>query len=198
MSKAEKLKGTNPFCNVDFDSLPVAAKTDYHKDGDDYIIEYEDVEHVEMIGDKDTDFVITKTVEVSSKVNRQEYLNSYADDVGIMNILEKVRRTGDESLFNQRSRVSIDSHEKDSLGRPVEDIVDITSYQIDRMEALNKFKSGAISFSQLPEDLRGKLSMSEVAHLSDEDIDKYLDAVKKTIIASRTSGKEEIKDESSK
>ena len=159
----------------DHSQLPTPAVTDYHKDEDDYIIEYQVVRHVEMIGDKDTDFIETTTVEECSRVNRQDFLNEQSGDVGILNILKKMALSGDTSLLNQTHRTSLPGSEKDSLGRAVEDIVDISRYSnIDKIDALNGFKKGAEVYSNLDEDLKGKKSLEEVARLSDAEINDYL------------------------
>lgn len=184
----------NPFMPMAEEDAPSVDITDYHKENDDFIIEYVEVDHVKSIGDKDTDFVINTTIEVGSKVSRQEYIDSYSDEVGILNILEKVRRTGDVSLLHQVDSPVMPSHDKDALGRPVQDIVDITSYQVDRIDALESFKKGSTSYADLPDDLKGKLSMKDVASLSDAEINDYLDRVKTQIISMR----KEKDDESSK
>ena len=159
----------------DHSQLPVPTVTDYHKDEDDYIIEYQEVRHVKVIGDKDTDFIESTTVEECSRVNRQDFLNEQTGDVGILNIMKKMALSGDTSLLNQTNRSAIPGSEKDSLGRAVEDVVDLTRYSnIDKIDALNGFKKGAEVYSNLDEDLKGKKSLEEVARLSDAEINDYL------------------------
>lgn len=97
---------SNPFCNVEKKNLPKSTETDYHKDSDIYIIDYMEVEHVKLVGDKDTDFVKSISVEESSRVKRQDYLDEQASDVGILNIIKKVALSGDTSLFNQTKELA--------------------------------------------------------------------------------------------
>lgn len=179
----------NPFLIQDKKSLPVPTITDYHKDCDDYIIDYYEVEHVKMVGEKDTDFVKSSTIEEYSRTPRQAYLDSQADDVGILNIMKKVALSGDISLLNQTGRVGYPSDDKDSLGRAVEKVVDLTSYQGGTIEALNAYKHGADVYAKLDPELKGKLSMEEVAKLSDEVITSYLQ--KKISVIEEASKKKE-------
>lgn len=184
----EFYNSSNPFRPIRPDLKIKGTQVDYHKDIDDYIIDFGEVDHLVHHGDNDTDFVIRTDVEEINRVSRSKYIESYSNEVGIMNILDKVRRTGDVSLLNQVSTPDIPSHEKDALGRPVQDIVDISPYQMDRMEALNLFKKGALAFKDLPDDLKGKLSMREVANLSDAEVQVYLDKVKDQIMSMRQKG----------
>lgn len=159
----------------DHSQLPIPSLTDYHKDEDVYIIDYEEVRHVKVLGDDDTDFIESYSVEESSRVNRQDFLNEQSGDVGILNIMKKMALSGDASLLNQTHRVSLPGSEKDALGRAVEDIVDVSRYSnIDKIDALNGFKKGAEVFSSLDEDLKGKRTLEEVAKLSDVEINEYL------------------------
>lgn len=197
MSSQVKLSApSNPFRPIPEGFREKAVETDYHKDSDKFIIDYEEVDHLVSLGEKDTDFVVRTDVEESSRVDRQKYIDSYEVDVGILNILEKVRRSGDVSLLHQVSSPDIPSHEKDSLGRPVQDVVDITKYQVDKMDALNSFKQGAKSFDEIPDSLKGKLSFKDFANMSDQDIQKYLDSVRDLIISHREKGKEKVNESS--
>lgn len=159
----------------DHSKLPTPAVTDYHKDDDVYVIEYQEVRHIKVLGDDDTDFIESTSVEEFSRVNRQDLLNEQSGDVGILNIMKKMALSGDTSLLNQTHRTSFPGIEKDALGRPVEDVVDLTRYSnIDKIDALNGFKKGAEVFQNLDEDLKGKKTLEEVAKLSDAEINEYL------------------------
>lgn len=174
----KKSQNNEPFVDswgCDHSQLPVPCETDYHKDEDVYIIDFQQVRHVKVIGDNDTDFIESYTVEECSRVNRQELLNEQSGDVGILNIMKKMALSGDTSLLNQTHRSSIPGSEKDALGRAVEDVVDLTRYSnIDKVDALESYKKGASVFASLDEDLKGKKSMEEVAKLSDAEINVYL------------------------
>ena len=179
---------SNPFSKIDKKSLPLPCETDYHKDCDVYIIDYAEVEHVKSIGEKDTDFIITKSVEECSRVNRQDYLDEQASDVGILNILKKIALSGDTSLLNQTKRVGLPAVEKDALGHDVEQVLDLTAYSVDKIEAFNAYKHGAEVYQNLPEDLKGKLSMEEVAKLSDEVLNAYLRDKSEAILSASKKG----------
>lgn len=165
---------------VDHSKLPTPTVTDYSKESDKYIIEYQEVEHVKMLGEKDTDFVKSLTVEEYQRKNRQDHIDSFDNEVGILNIMKKVADTGDISLYNQTKRVSLPGTDKDALGRPVEDIADYTNYVgTDRADALNAYKKGRAQFADLPDSLKGKKSFAEVAKMSDSDIDAYIESTVK-------------------
>lgn len=183
---------------VNHSELPVGTVTDYHKDEDNYIIEYQEVEHVKLVGDNDTDFIKTVTVEECSRVNRQEYLNEQSGDVGILNILKKMALSGDESLVNETHRVSLPGLEKDALGRPVEDVVDISNYQVDKIDALNSYKKGAAVFGSLDPELKGKKSLEDVAKMSDKEIEDFISNKVKAIYAEIAKSKSVNTEESEK
>lgn len=176
---------SHPFQPIAPKDAPTCTKTDYHKESDKYIITYDVVQKVKMTGEKDTDFIIDEEVVEVSRINRQEFLNEEAQDMGIMNILEKVRSSGDETLFNQTHRVSMPGVEKDALGREVEDIVDVTRYQKDTVASLEGYKKGVAAYKDLDPSLKGKKSLEEVAKMSDKDIDAYIQAKVDSIIAAR-------------
>lgn len=162
---------------VDHSKLPIPTTTDYCKESDKYIIDYQEVEHVKMLSDKDTDFVKSKSVDEFDRTDRQKYIDSFDNEVGILNIMKKVALTGDVSLLNQTKRVSLPGTDKDALGRPVEDIADYTNYMgTDRADALNAYKKGRAQFDNLPDSLKGKKSFAEVAKMSDSDIDAYIES----------------------
>lgn len=188
---------SNPFVPLIKEEKPTVVKTDYHKDGDTYIISYDEVQKVKMTGEKDTDFIIEKEVVETGRINRQDYIDEQGQEVGIMNILEKVRRSKDETLFDQTGRVGYPSDEVDALGRPVEKIVDVTDYQIDKVEGLERYKKGVQAYNELDPDLKKKKKLSGVAKIKDEDLDSYINDIVTQRLAALTSKKENI-DESSK
>lgn len=176
---------SHPFQPIPKEKQPKRCYTDYCKDSDVNIITYMEIEKVKMTGDKDTDFVISKEIIVDDKVNRQKYLDSQSNDVGIMNIIEKVRLSGDASLLNQTGRVSMAAVEKDSAGHDVEPVVDVTRYQVEQIDALESYKIGAAAFDSLDPELKKKLSLEQVAKLSDAEIDAFLNGRKAKIEAAK-------------
>lgn len=187
---------SNPFQSI-VKGKPVAAVTDYHKDVDKYIIEYVEKEFVKVTDDSkkgelgDDGFIITKKVVEASRTDRQAYIDSFADDVGILNIMKKVALSGDESLLNQTHRVSMPGNSKDALGRAVEDIVDVTKYQVDQVDALESYKVGAAVYNQLDPELKKKMSFEEVAKMSDTEIDAYLNGIREKVLAIQNANKKE-------
>lgn len=169
-------KKTHPFQPI---NEPKADITDYQKESDIYIISFEEYDAVKVLGEKETDFLLEKKVREASRVNRQDFITEQSYDVGIMNVLEKVRTTGDISLLNQTSRDPIPpSGEKDSLGRPLEALNDITGLPGNKIDAMKMVEAGYQAFGQVPEDLKGHKTYSEVAQLTQAEFDKYLEKLK--------------------
>ena len=98
----------------------VVSKACDESDDNNYIYSREFKDKYKKTGDGEDDFVIEQVVEVTEKIDRQQYIDSFKDDVGILNILKKVELTGDVTLLNQRTRATVDVDEN---GRePVNDI----------------------------------------------------------------------------
>lgn len=74
------------------------------KCADKYIIQRKIVMTGKLLkaGDEESVSLVPKVKE--DKILTQELIDSYKDDVGVYNILEKVRRTGDMSLLGHRGR----------------------------------------------------------------------------------------------
>lgn len=190
---------SNPFQPLDPKTAPKHTETDYHKESDKYIISYDEVESVRILSDKESvstkeeiekDFIVNKKVKEVDRVDRQKYLDSQAGDVGILNIIEKVRLSGDMSLLDQTHRVSMSGSEKDALGHDVEPIVDVTQYQVDRVAALESYKTGAKAFNDLDPELKKKMSLEQVAKMSDAEIDAFLAARAESLTPKAKEGEE--------
>lgn len=82
---------------------PVEVTKPGKDDGD--IVTYVRKQKVKKVGDGEDDFILEEVVVEESRVNRQAYIAQDAPDVGVMNILEKVRRSGDLTLLNQTHAV---------------------------------------------------------------------------------------------
>lgn len=172
---------SNPFQPLK--DAPKHTETDYNKDSDKYIITYGEIESVKILSDKETvstkeeienNFIVNKKIKELDRVNRQEYLDSQSNDVGILNIIEKVRLSGDATLLNQTGRVPMAIVGKDALDHDVEAVVDVTKYQVDQIDALESYKVGAAAFNSLDPELKKKMSLEQVAKMSDAEIDKFL------------------------
>lgn len=130
------------------------------KDDDD-IVEYEVRQVVKKVGEGEEDYVLEdKTFEVS-RVNRQAWIAKDAGDVGILNILEKVRRSGDVTLFNQ------------THGTIPEGIQDYTNIPDNLGDLANGLKSGANSFEGL-KAIFGDISFEKLATMSTDEMNQYL------------------------
>lgn len=181
--KELKKMPSNPFQPLKKEDAPKASVTDYNKDSDKYIITYGEVETVQILSDAESidpkkvienDFIVDKIVKEVDRVNRQEYLDSQSNDVGILNIIEKVRLSGDITLLNQTGRVPMAAVEKDALGHDLEPVVDVTKYQVDQVDALESYKVGASAYDSLEPELKKNKSLKLVAEMSDKEIDEFL------------------------
>lgn len=136
---------------------------DSKKSKDNDIIQYVRKNKVTKVGDGENDYVIEEVVVEDSRCNRQAYIASHADDVGVMNILKKVRLSGDLSLINQTHSVI------------TEELQDYTKSPENIGEALRSVQSGANSFEGL-KAIFGDTSFEQLAKMSADDIKQYLNA----------------------
>lgn len=120
----------------------------------------------------ENDFVVEECVVESERVNRQDYINSFREDVGIENILKKIALSGDVSLANQIQRTPL----------PIQDdgkemIQDITPLQ-DGEEAIGKMGDDMRQvFKSLPSDLVQGRSLAEfLENVSQAEIDAFVTA----------------------
>lgn len=126
------------------------------KDPDD-IVEYAWKKKVTKVGDGDEDFIVEEVVKEVSRVNRQAFIAKDASDVGVLNILEKVSRSGDFSLLNQ-------------TGAEIpEGVQDYTNVPSSVGEALKAIQSGSTSFEALKE-IFGDISFETLASMSTEQL----------------------------
>lgn len=131
------------------------------------IVTLEVADEIKKITDdvtKKEDFVIEKVVRETSRLDANDYVQSFADDVGIENILKKIALTGDVSLLNQRQR---------SIGQVDENgyevLQDYTGIPGDVLEAAAIVKSGRDVFSSLPADLVKGRSFAEFVETATQD-----------------------------
>lgn len=126
------------------------------KDASD-IVEYVRKDKVRKIGDGEDDFVVEEVVVEASRVNRQAYIMKDADQVGIMNILEKVRRSGDVTLLNQTGAII------------PEGVQDYTNVPSNTQEALAALEKGGNSFEAL-KAIFGDTSFEALANMSADEL----------------------------
>lgn len=130
------------------------------KDADD-IVEFGVRQKVRKVGDGENDYVIEDEVYEVSRVNRQAWIAKDAPDVGVLNILEKVRRSGDYSLLNQTHSIIPDG------------LQDYTNAPGSVSEALEAVKAGVASYGQLKE-IVGDLTFEAMANLSPEQLQEAI------------------------
>lgn len=144
------------------------------------IIKYDYVKEVELKDPKKpSEFIIYKKKVESSRVNRQDFIQSFADDVGILNILQKVAKTGDVSLLNQ---VEIGKTDVDLSKMP-------SSIGAAHLMAKNSDKI----YSKVPKDLKVNKTKEDFVNSVDNDfINKYLEEKINKIIESKSKKKEDL------
>lgn len=117
--------------------------------------------------DDDSVFDVVETIEITDIVDRQDYINQYKDDVGILNILKKVARTGDMSLLNQC---------KAGIG------VDLTDMPEDFLQAKALYDEALSAYDQLPDSIKNGMTAQEFAEITAEKLDgnikSYVESLK--------------------
>lgn len=131
------------------------------KDGDD-IVEYAWKQKVKKVGEGEDDFIVYEEMEEVSRVNRKAFIQAQCSDIGVLKVLEKVRRSGDLSLLNQVG------------GVVPEGVQDYTNVPDNIGDALKAVSNGAQSFEGL-KAIFGDLSFNDLANLSADQIKVYLE-----------------------
>lgn len=126
------------------------------KDPDD-IVEYAWKQKVSKVGEGEDDYLVEQVVQEVSRVNRQAFIAKDANDVGVLAVLEKVRRSGDVTLLNQTGAVIPDG------------VQDYTNVPTDIGEALKAVQKGGSSFEGL-KAIFGDISFETLANMSAEEI----------------------------
>lgn len=136
---------------------------------------------VKKTGEGEDDFVLV-TKHVEKKRNIDALINSQEKEVGIYNLLDRVAKTGDETL----------------LPKPHDDkngvLTDLTGYPKDLMEAHQVANAGADAYSKLPKELTKGRSLEEFAKtINDEEATAFIKALISSKYAKKQNG--ERKDE---
>lgn len=116
---------------------------------------------VNQLSDDVYDFDVVDIVEITDVVKRQDYIAQYADDVGILNILKKVAKTGDTGLLNQC---------QPATG------VDLTNMPDNWLDAAALKEKAMASYNKLPEELRKDISVEDFMALSMDAVGEKIDA----------------------
>lgn len=123
------------------------------------IVEYQVKSKAVDVGDDDV--VVVDDLVAVAKYNRDEYINSFRDDVGIHNILAKIARTGDMSLLNQHIGLN---GENDLTGAPE-----------DYMDAVKAVNDAKAAYDSLPDGLKA-LGVEKLVSMNAEEINAFLNA----------------------
>lgn len=134
-------------------------------DSDDakYLISRELKDKVVKTGDGEDDYVIEPKLVETERVERQAYIESFKDDVGILNILKKVELSGDFSLLNERVRSEVPVYEDGK-----EKVVDVSGIT-DPEAVRNGLKNVSDVLNKMPADLK-----EAILNLQGEELDEFL------------------------
>lgn len=124
------------------EKMPQATTTDWSK-ADKTISKYVMKDIVKKTGEGENDYVIIKKQVLVSEQDRDEYVQSFADDVGILNVLKKVALTGDASMYNAQANQGIDT----------------TNLPDNKIDAFDVVSKGVLAFDNLPDEIKQKMTM---------------------------------------
>lgn len=118
------------------------------------------------------DYEIEEVAVETERVNRQDYINSFREDVGIANILKKVALSGDATLLNQVKRNPLPV-----MADGKEMVQDITPLQ-DGEEAVGAMGDNMLkTYAALPDDLKAGRTLEQfLTSVSQAEIDAYVAA----------------------
>ena len=143
--------------------------------------EYVLIPEAKQVGDDPENIVIEYKPVLKETIDIQDYINSFADEVGIQNILRKLSLSGDTSILNQTGREPLNPN------GGLEPVQDYSNVPKSKTEAFNAVVAGVNAFDTLPDELKGKLSLTQFVELfGQEEFDKYIAGV----VAAQTAVKE--------
>ena len=180
MSTAKVLPDNNPFAPIPAELLaPQCKPIEYETTvKETVLIPYSE----EVDGDPENVVIKFKPV-VKNEYDLQAYIESFADEVGIQNILKKLAISGDKSILNQTGREPL------CPDGGLEPIQDYSNVPKSKAEAFNAVVAGVQAFDELPEDIKGKMSLTQFVQLfGQEEFDNYI----KGLMAANAP-KEEVK-----
>ena len=144
---------------------------------DDDIVEQLIVKKGVPIGDDGEVSIVEEVIE-SKRYNRQDYINSFREDVGILNILKKVNA----GLINPATLAcSFDT------GKPIADYSDIPT---DVGDALILVEEAHKLYAQLPNELKAGLDFNTFCQTFDQNkFNAYIESQKKAAQGAEGEGK---------
>ena len=157
---------SNPFCPIPAEFAPKALDpVKFETIREEWVL----IPRSKQVGDDSDNVILEYEAVKKGEIDIQEYIASFADEVGIQNILKKISLSGDTSLLNQTHRESLNP---DGGLEPVQDYSNVPK---NKTEAFNAVIEGVNAFDNLPEDLKGKMSMAQFVQLFGQDeFDKYI------------------------
>lgn len=156
------------------------------------IVEYEEYDVFNKVGEGDQDIVVTKGVRECSRMNRRDYINSSRDDVGILNIIKKVQLSGDATLLQQRKRPDVHTSVAPD-GTILEDVQDYTLVQKDITQIQKDVEKGKASYDALPKVVTTGTSFDSFASMSNEELNALYKKLGDEIAAKQKAAKGEEK-----
>lgn len=140
---------------------------------DDYIVEYMRINKAVPIGD-DGEVTVKEEYVQTRKYNRQEYIDSFRNDVGILNILKKVQYQGNSVLDAVAKINAVDPSLINRTPKQTED-VDISNLPNDIGDAYSVVEKAHVIFESLPEELKGKMNFDTFVQSFDQKaFDEYI------------------------
>lgn len=170
MSQSVKVKARNNcFAPIaDEDLGPQLPPITYEKTIKEMVL----IPYSAQVGDDPENIVIRYKPVLKGEYDLQEYIESFADEVGIQNILKKLSLSGDKSLLNQTGREPL------CPDGGLEPIQDYSNAPKSKAEAFNAVAAGVAAFDSLPDDLKGKMSLTQFVELFGQDeFNKYIEGV---------------------
>lgn len=126
------------------------------------IIDYEEYDSLKITGKGEEDFIVSKKIREISRKDRKAYIQSFSSDVGILNIIRKIKETGSDFP------VAVHTDELKDLSK-IPDNFD---------EAAEAIKAGDTAWHDLPDSLKkGRSREDFINSISQDEIKSYIDKI---------------------
>lgn len=153
--------------------------------GEGVLITLELQDKPKIINGKSGDFVVEQEVVETSRVDTQEYIDSFKGQCGIENIMNKFLLTRDPTLFQQIKRPDLPM---DDEGK--EAIQDYSGVPENYEQATAIAQAASEAYEKLPVDLRDGRSLMKFAETcTDEELTNYI----QKLVKAHKEVKEDVK-----
>lgn len=139
------------------------------------IVSYYMKEVVKKVGEGEDDFVVEKVLTEYDRTPREDYINSFANDVGVKNMIRKAIANGQDPSICFRAKGGY---------------VDLTKAPGSMTELEQSLQSADKAYESLPADMKKAHSKSEAHKITREEIEAY---VSKAVAAHFASKSSEVK-----